>query len=102
MILRQLAIIALTTSALLLGLLWIDHVYALDNTKPLSTTTTPNKSSPITITTNSNIIYSIPSTSVQVDKFSANYTIAGKISSLNNLRNLITPTIMDDFDKTLP
>ena len=98
MILRHLAIMALTTSALLLGLLWTDNVYALDNTKPASTTTTPNKSSLITITSNSNSVYSIPSTSVQVDRFSANYTIAGKIS-LNNLRNLITSTIVDDFDK---
>jgi hypothetical protein len=100
MIFRHMIIIALTTSALLLGLLWTDSIYALDNTKPASTTTTtPNKSSPITITSNSNSVYSIPSTSVQVDKFSANYAIAGKISSLNNLKNLITSTIVNDFDK---
>ena len=100
MILRHMAIIALTTSALLLGLLWTDSIYALDNTKPASTTTTtPNKSSPITITSNSNSVYSIPSTSVQVDKFSANYAIDGKISSLSNLKNLITSTIVNDFDK---
>jgi hypothetical protein len=100
-ILRQLEIMALTASALFLGLLWTNNVYALDNTTPASTTitTTPNKSSPITITSNSNSVYSIPSTSVQVDKFSANYAIAGKISSLNNLRNLITSTIVNDFDK---
>ena len=90
MILRHQAIITLTTSALLLGLLWTGNVYALDNTK---------KSSTITITSNSRNVYSIPSTFVKVDRFSANYTIYGKISSLNDLRNLITSTIVDDFDK---
>ena len=84
MILRHQAIITLTTSALLLGLLWTGNAYALDNTKPAPATVTPNKSSTITITSDSNSVYSIPSTFVKVDRFSANYTIAGKISSLNN------------------
>ena len=83
-ILRHTAIIASTTLALLLGLFWTDNVYALDHTKPAPSTTTPNKSSTITITSDSNSVYSIPSTFVKVDRFSANYTIAGKISSLNN------------------
>jgi hypothetical protein len=99
MILRHQAIITLTTSALLLGLLWTGNVYALDNTKPAPATVTPNKSSTITITSNSRNVYSIPSTFVKVDIFSANYTTYGKISSLNDLRNLITSTIVDDFDK---
>jgi hypothetical protein len=59
----------------------------------------PNKPSTITITSNSSSVYSIPSTSVQLDRFSANYTIAGKISSLNHSKDLITSTIVDDFDK---
>ncbi|HEY6883748.1 MAG TPA: hypothetical protein VI278_06900 [Nitrososphaeraceae archaeon] len=100
MILRHSAIIALIMPAFLLGLLWTNSVYAMDDIKPASTTTTINKSSsPITITSNSNSVYSIPSTSVQVDRFSANYAISGKISSLNNLRHLITSTIVNDFDK---
>jgi hypothetical protein len=53
----------------------------------------------ITITTNSSSIYSIPSTSVQVDRFSTNYTIAGTISSLTDSKDLITSTIVNDFDK---
>jgi prealbumin domain-containing protein len=53
----------------------------------------------VTITTNSNSVYSIPSTSVQVDRFSTNYTIAGTISSLINSKDLITSTIVNDFDK---
>ena len=53
----------------------------------------------ITITTNSNSVYSIPSTSVQVDRFSTNYTIAGTISSLIDSKDLITSTIVNDFDK---
>ncbi len=60
----------------------------------------PNKpSSIITITSNSRSVYSIQSTFVKVDRFSVNYTIADKSSSLNDLRNLITSTIVDDFDK---
>jgi Prealbumin-like fold domain len=53
----------------------------------------------ITITTNSNSVYSIPSTSVQVDRFSTNYIIAGTISSLIYSKDLITSTIVNDFDK---
>ena len=37
----------------------------------------------ITITANSSSLYSIPSTFVKVDRYSANYIIAGKISSIN-------------------
>jgi hypothetical protein len=59
----------------------------------------PNKLPSITITSNSNSVYLIPSTSVQVDRFSTSYIIDGRISSLNNSRNLIASTIMDDFDK---
>ena len=59
----------------------------------------PNKSSNIVITTNSISIYSIPSTSVQIDRFSTNYTMAGTISSLNDSKDLITSTIINDFDK---
>jgi hypothetical protein len=76
------------------------------NAKPTSPTPSPvplpppNKpSSIITITSNSRSVYSIQSTFVKVDRFSVNYTIADKSSSLNDLRNLITSTIVDDFDK---
>jgi hypothetical protein len=53
----------------------------------------------ITITADSSSSYSIPSTFVKVDRFSTNYTIAGKISSIATSRNLITSTIVNDFDK---
>jgi hypothetical protein len=81
--------------------LWAHNVYALNNyAKPaLSAMLPPNKLSNITITSNSNSVYSIPTTSVQVDKFSTNYVIDGRISSLKNSRNLIASTVMDDFDK---
>jgi hypothetical protein len=52
-----------------------------------------------TITTYSSSVYSIPSTSVQLNIFNANYTIAGTISSLNESKELITSTIINDFDK---
>jgi hypothetical protein len=53
----------------------------------------------ITITADSSSLYSIPSTFVKVERFSSNYIIAGKISSINASRELITSTIVDDFDK---
>ena len=52
-----------------------------------------------TITTYSSSVYSIPSTSVQLNTFNTNYTIAGTISSLNESKELITSTIINDFDK---
>jgi hypothetical protein len=62
--------------------------------------TPPNKPSNTTITSDSNSVYSIPSTFVKVDGFSTNYTIAGQISSINASRDLITSTIVHDFDKS--
>jgi Prealbumin-like fold domain len=53
----------------------------------------------ISITADSNSVYSIPSTFVKLDRFSANYTITGAISAINASRDLITSTIVDDFDK---
>jgi len=57
---------------------------------------TPNKN--ITLTSNSINVYSIPSTSVLVEKFLTNYTIVGEISSMNVSKVLITSTIINDFD----
>ena len=99
MVFRHSLIITLTMSALFLGLLWADSVHAMNPIKPAPPTLLPNKPSNIIVTSNSSSVYSIPSTSVQVDRFSTNYTIAGKISSLNDSRDLITSTIVDDFDK---
>jgi len=59
---------------------------------------TPSKS--ITLTSNSINQYSIPSTSVQVDKFLTTYTISGEISSISASRDLITSTIINDFDSS--
>ena len=62
--------------------------------------TPPNKPSNTTITSDSNSVYSIPSTFVKVDRFSTNYTIAGQIYSINASRDLITSTLVHDFDKS--
>jgi hypothetical protein len=67
----------------------INYSYAQNQNMPSNTT----------ITSNSNSMYSVPSTFVKLDRFSANYTIAGKISSINTSRDLITSTIVRDFDK---
>jgi hypothetical protein len=60
---------------------------------------TPKKPSTITIISNSNSVYSIPSSFVKVDRFTTNYTMAGEISSIDASRDLITSTIVSDFDK---
>ena len=59
---------------------------------------TQNNSSNIITTSNSNSVYSIPSTFVKVDKFNTNYTISGK--TLNDSRDLITSTIVMILTKT--
>ena len=59
----------------------------------------PNEPPNTTITSDSNSVYSIPSTFVKVDRFNTNYTIAGKIFFINGSRDLITSTIVDNFDK---
>jgi hypothetical protein len=61
---------------------------------------TPTPSKGITLTSNSINVYSIPSTSVKVEKFLTNYTISGQISSINASRDLITSTIINDFDSS--
>jgi hypothetical protein len=60
---------------------------------------TPKKPSSITIISNSNSVYSIPSTFVKVDRFTTNYAMAGEISSIDASKDLITSTIVSDFDK---
>jgi hypothetical protein len=69
----------------------MDYSYAVPPQAPIKPS--------ITITANSSSLYSIPSTFVKVDRFSANYIIAGKISSINASRELIMSTIVNDFDK---
>jgi hypothetical protein len=59
----------------------------------------PNEPPNTTITSDSNSVYSIPSTFVKVDRFNTNYTIEGKIFFINGSRDLITSTIVDNFDK---
>jgi len=61
---------------------------------------TPTPSKGITLSSNSINVYSIPSTSVQVEKFLTNYTISGEISSIDASRDLITSTIINDFDSS--
>jgi prealbumin domain-containing protein len=58
----------------------------------------PIKPSGLTITSESKSVYSIPSTFVKVDRFGINYTIVGNASTINSSRNLISSTIINDFD----
>jgi Prealbumin-like fold domain len=69
------------------------------NPAPPTPSPTPKKTSSITIISNSNSVYSIPSTFVKVDRFTTNYTIAGEISSIDASKDLITSTIVNDFDR---
>jgi hypothetical protein len=64
------------------------------------TPTPPTPDKNITLTSNSINVYSIPSTSVQVEKFLTNYLIIGEISSINVSKALITSTIINDFDSS--
>jgi hypothetical protein len=77
----------------------VESYQMTEHNSTLAASPTLNRLYNITIASNSNSIYSIPSTFVNVDRFSTNYTIAGKFYSLNGSRELITSTIMDDFDK---
>jgi hypothetical protein len=70
-----------------------------ENSTFVSASPTSNKLSNITITSNLNIVYSIPSTFVKVDKFNTNYTVYGSAHYFNGSKNLITSTIVDDYDK---
>jgi hypothetical protein len=83
------------------SLVIINQSYAFidENSTFVSVLPTSNKLSNITITSNSNIVYSIPSTFVKVDKFNTNYTVYGSAHSFNSSKNLITSTIVDDYDK---
>jgi hypothetical protein len=70
----------------------VDNVTSRTSSGSLSNTTT-------TITTYSSSVYLIPSTSVLLNTFNTNYAIAGRISSVNDSKDLITSTIINDFDK---
>ena len=58
----------------------------------------PIKPAGIIITSDSKSVYLIPSTFVKVNRFGTNYTIAGNMSFINSSRNLITSTIVNDFE----
>jgi hypothetical protein len=77
----------------------ISNQYQANPAPSPSPSPTPKKPSSITIISNSNSVYSIPSTFVKVDRFTTNYTMAGEISSIDASRDLITSTIVSDFDK---
>jgi hypothetical protein len=77
----------------------ISNQYQTNPAPPPPPSPTPKKPSSITITSNSNSVYSIPTTFVKVDRFTTNYTIAGEISSIDASKDLITSTIVNDFDR---
>jgi hypothetical protein len=98
MILAVLSLIVEATPSLAI----INQSYAFideNNTFVSASSPKSDKLSNITIISNSNSVYSIPSTFVQVDKFNIQYTIYGRAHSFNNSKNLITSTIVDDYDK---
>jgi hypothetical protein len=90
---------ALMTGTILLLAVFANSMINYTYGQNQSMSAPPNKPQNTTITRDSNSVYSIPSTFVKVDRFNANYTIAGEISSINASRDLITSTVVDDFDK---
>lgn|SRR5215212_203267 len=98
MILAALSLIVKATPSLAI----INQSYAfIDENSTFVSASSPksDKLSNITIISNSNSVYSIPSTFVQVDKFNTQYTVYGRAHSFNSSKNLITSTIVDDYDK---
>jgi hypothetical protein len=86
---------ALMTGTILLLAVFANSMINYTYGQNQSMSAPPNKPQNTTITRDSNSVYSIPSTFVKVDRFNANYTIAGEISSINASRDLITSTVVD-------
>ena len=76
----------------------ITNQYSGPSPSPSPSPSPPIKQSGLTITADSKSVYSIPSTFVKVDRFGVNYTVVGNASALNSSRNLISSTIVNDFN----
>ena len=81
----------------------ISFLGPLDSFSQGSDTQTESSSSPsssLHITKQSSTSYALSSGSSHIGTFDTTYTILGSISSIKNSQNLITSTIINDYDKS--
>ena len=77
----------------------ISFLSPLDSFSQVSDTQAESSSS-LHITKQSSNSYALSSGSSQIGSFDTTYTILGSVSSIKNSQNLITSTIINDYDKS--
>jgi len=90
--------ILLTVMVLGLSILTISNISFLGLTESFSQT--KSSSSSLHITKDSSNSYVLSSGSSNIGTFDTTYTILGSVSSINESHNLITSTIINDYDKS--
>ena len=91
--------ILFTVMVLGLSILTISSISFLAPLESFSQTT-ETKSSSLHITKHSSNSYALSSGSSHIGSFDTTYTILGSISSIKEAHNLITSTIINDYDKS--
>lgn len=90
--------ILLTVVVLGLSIFTISSISFLEPTESFSQKS--SSSSPLHITKHSANSYALSSGSSHIGSFDTTYTILGSISSIKQSQNLITSTIINDYDKS--
>lgn len=90
--------ILLTVVVLGLSIFTISSISFLEPTESFSQKS--SSSSPLHITKHSANSYTLSSGSSHIGSFDTTYTILGSISSIKQSQNLITSTIINDYDKS--
>ena len=90
--------ILLTVVVLGLSIFTISSITFLEPTESFSQKS--SSSSPLHITKHSANSYALSSGSSHIGSFDTTYTILGSISSIKQSQNLITSTIINDYDKS--
>jgi hypothetical protein len=92
--------IVLTVLVLGLSILTISSISIIDLTESFSQTESYSSSSSLHITKHSSNSYSLSSGSSHIGSFDTTYNILGSVSSIKQSHNLITSTIINDYDKS--
>lgn len=93
-----LSILVLGLSAL--TIISISFFVPIDSFSQGSDTQAKSSSSSLHITKHSSNSYALSSGSSHIGSFDTTYTILGSVSSIKNSHNLITTTIINDYDKS--
>ncbi len=83
-----------------LSILTISSISFLEPTESFSQTISLSSSSSLYITKHASNSYALSSGSSHIGSFDSTYTIIGSISSIKKSQNLITSTIINDYDKS--